>query len=137
MNQDVEQFIILPTESSEFTSALSYLDQCTRTFRGDSSELPSGDESPISVGYRHDTRDVLVASSAPGRVLIQIQDGDSRQAYTYDIAQEHPVTVTEFLDPSSDEPSRSFALKPIPANVPILVNLCDYIQRAASHSNDD
>jgi len=137
MNQDVEQFIILPTESSGFSSALSYLDQCVRAFRGDSSELPSGDESPVSIGYQLDTRDVLVASSAPGRVLVQIQDGDSRQAFTYDIDREHPVIVNEFVDSSSDKPSRSFALKPIPANVPILIDLYDYIQRAAVHIKDN
>ena len=136
MKQDIEQFVVIPTESSEFSSALSYLDQCVRAFRSDSSELPSGDESPISVGYQHDTRDVLVASSAPGRVLVQIQEGDNRQVYTYDIDREHPIIVNEFADPSSDEPSRSFALKPIPANVPLLLDLCDYIQRAANHGKD-
>ena len=136
MNQAVEQLIVLPTESSGFSSALSNLDQCVRAFRSDSSELPSGDESPISVGYQHDTRDVLVASSAPGRVLVQIQEGDNRQVYTYDIDREHPIIVNEFADPSSDEPSRSFALRPIPTNVPILVDLYDYIQRAASHRKD-
>jgi len=136
MKQDIEQFVVIPTESSEFSSALSYLDQCVRAFRSDSSELPSGDESLISVDYRHDTRDVLVASSAPGRVLVQIQDRDNRQAFTYDIDREHPVIVNEFVDSSSDEPSRSFALKPIPANVPLLLDLCDYIQRAANHGKD-
>lgn len=136
MKQDIEQFVVLPTESSEFSGALSYLDQCVRAFRSDNGELPSGDESPISVGYRYDTRDILVASSAPGRVLVQIQNEDSRQAYAYDNDREHPVTINEFLDPSSNEPSRSFALKPIPANVPILVDLCDYIQRASRRSKD-
>lgn len=130
MNQEIEQVVIVSSSPTSINEALDYLAQSTRLFRGDTSEFPSGDESPVSATYHLEGHDVLVASSQPGRIVVQVQTDDIRRAYLYDVDSSHPVIINEFADPTSDTPTASFAPTATPDSVSLIVDICDYINRA-------
>jgi len=134
MKPDIAAFAVLPKHPVTFEGALDILAQAVQQLHGGTTDQ---DVIPVSITYHVGVQDILVASSHPTRVLIQVETEDTRRAYSYDAYATHPVTINEFLDQNSDEPNRTFALKPIPANVSILTDLYDYIQRAAMHIKDN
>lgn len=134
MKPDIAAFVVIPEHPTTFDGSLDMLAQAVQLLHGNPS---SQDVSPINVTYHAGTQDILVASSRPSHALIQVETADVRRAYTFDAYATNPIVINEFLDSNSDEPSRSFALKPIPANVPTLVDLYDYVQRAADHRKDN
>lgn len=136
MNQTIEQLVIVPDQPVSAHEALKYLEQCARLFRGDRGEFPSSDASPTVTQYSLDDRDVLVVSPQPGSLLIQIQTENTRRAYLYERSGAHPLIVNEYTDFTSDTPTSSRAITLNAANVPTIIDMCDYVNRAARHSQD-
>ncbi len=136
MNQDIEQYVITSDQPASFGDALTYLDQCVNTLRNSHGAFPTNDEPPISIPYHLDDRNVLVASEKSGRVLVQVEEAGLRRAYMYDAYGSHHVIINEFADPTSDMPTSSAALNETTANAAIVIDICDYVSRAANHSQD-